>query len=223
MREVIYDTETTGKRHGSDKIVEIAAIELVDGAPTGRVFHKLINPERDIPDEVVAVHGITNEKVKDAPTFREIMPELIEFFRGARAVAHNSEFDEKFINEELKAADHKESFWSIVGDTVDTLRLSRQIWIGKNEKGVNYKHSLDAILDRCEIDRTHRVLHGALLDAELLKQAYLVMKAKKAEMGPGIEDDVPRAPIRRIDLSSLTLPMVPAPQGAPTTTRSARP
>lgn len=223
MREIIYDTETTGKRHGSDKIVEIAAIELENNVPTGRVFHKLINPERDIPAEVVAIHGITNEKVKDAPTFREIMPELIEFFRGAKAVAHNSEFDEKFIDSALKEADHKESFWGIVGGTVDTLRLSRQIWVGKNESGVNYKHSLDAILDRCEIDRSHRVLHGALLDAELLKEAYLFMKEKKAEMGPGIEDDVPRSPIKRLDLSKMELPLVATFQESPASTRTHRP
>lgn len=208
MREIIYDTETTGKRYDSDKIVEIGAIELIDGEPTGRVFHKLINPERDIPAEVVAVHGITNEKVKDAPTFREIMPELIEFFRGARAIAHNADFDEKFIDAELKAAGHKESFWAIVGDTLDTIRMSRYIWQGSDENGKRYAHSLDAVLDRCKVDRTSRVHHGALLDSELLAQAYVILKAKKAELGPELEDDVPRPEIRRLNVEKLNLPLV---------------
>lgn len=223
MREIIYDTETTGKRHDRDKIVEIGAIEVVDGVRTGRTFHTLINPECDISAEVVAVHGITNEKVKDAPTFREIMPELIDFFRGARAIAHNAEFDERFIDSELKAADYKESFWSIVGDTLDTRRLSRQIWVGKDDSGKSYSHTLDAILDRCGVDRGHRTLHGAMLDSELLLEVLNTMRAKRAEMGPGLEDDVPRKPIRRLDLTGRTLPLVAIATVDPAPSRSPRP
>lgn len=217
MREVVYDTETTGKRADRDKIVEVAAIEMIDGVPTGRVFHTLVNPECHIPDEVVAVHGITNEKVKDAPTFKEIMPDLIEFFRGARAIAHNSEFDEKFIDAELKAADHKESFWAIVADTEDTLRLSRRIWQGVDANGQRYKHKLDDILERCGVDASARTLHGALIDSQLLASAYKIMKAELAKLGPSLEEDVPRPPIRRLP-PGLVLPSVP---GAPAV--SARP
>lgn len=223
MREVVYDTETTGKRHDRDKIVEIAAIEMIDGQPTGRVFHTLVNPECHIPDEVVAVHGITNDKVKDAPTFKEILPDLLEFFRGARAIAHNSEFDEKFIDSEMKAADHKESFWALVSDTEDTLRLSRRIWTGTDEQGNRFKHKLDDILARCGVDASARTLHGALIDSQLLASAYKIMKAKLAELGPGLEDDVPRPPIKR--LAPLALPAVAAlsaPEAAPAA-RSPRP
>jgi DNA polymerase-3 subunit epsilon len=223
MREVVYDTETTGKSAERDKIVEIGAIELIDGQPTGRVFHTLINPECVIPAEVVAVHGITNEKVKDAPVFRDIIPDLIEFFRGANAIAHNSEFDERFIDAELKAADHKESFWSIVADTTDTLRQSRRIWVGKDEQGLSYKHTLDAIVSRCGVDGSDRHLHGALIDSQLLAQCYLVMKRKLVDLGPGLEDDIPRREIKRLDLSHLALPMVSSGDPSPAPPRAMRP
>jgi len=214
MREVVYDTETTGKHHDRDKIVEIAAIEMIDGVPTGRVFHTLINPECHIPDEVVAVHGITNEKVKDAPKFKEIIPDLLDFFRDARAIAHNSEFDEKFIDSELKSADHKESFWSVVAETEDTLRLSRRIWQGTDQNGVKFKHKLDDILERCGIDASARTLHGALIDSQLLASAYKIMKMKLAELGPSLEEDAPRPPIKRLSVE-FDLPMVGAAPAAP--------
>ena len=202
MREVIYDTETTGKRfQDGHRVVEVAAVELVDGKPTGREFHVLINPERPIPDEVVAIHGITDEMVANAPKFREILPDLLEFMRGAKAIAHNSEFDEKFLNNELQLAGHPESFWSVVEDTQDTIAMSRKIWV-KDNNGKNYKHSLDEVLDRCGIDRTARVKHGALIDSQLLAAAYLNMKRMLLEMGPTLEDDAPRGPIARVTLKS---------------------
>lgn len=250
MREVIYDTETTGKyvRDG-DRVVEIGALELIDGVPTGRTFHFYLNPERHIPDEVVAIHGITNEKVANAPKFRDVLPEFLDFFRGAVAIAHNAEFDEGFLNNELKLAGHQESFWSIVEDTVDTMYMSRSVWreaveepadasvppsssadassepipsssasedtsaestspaskVSKSKakapvkRKEKIKHSLDAVLDRCQVDRTERTFHGALLDSQLLMQAYLVMKERLSK-NPTLETDVPRGPIHRIQL-----------------------
>lgn len=201
MREVVYDTETTGKRtQDGHRVVELGAIELIDGVATGRVFHRYFNPERDIPDEVVAIHGITNERVANEPTFREVLPEFLEFFEGAIAIAHNSEFDEKFLDNEMKLAGHPQSFWSLVSDTVDTIYISRKLWKGKDPEGKEYRHGLDAVLDRCEVDRSRRVHHGALLDSELLESAYAVMKKKIIELGPTLEDDVPRAPVARLSL-----------------------
>lgn len=211
-REIVFDTETTGKRYQEGhRIVEIAAIEMIDGVPTGNVFHTLINPERNIPDEVVAIHGITNAKVANAPKFKEIIPDLVAFFQGATTIAHNSEFDEKFINHELQLAEYPDSFWSIVENTVDTIEMSRKIWREskkpqeKDKKApkvatTKIKHSLDAVLDRCGIDRTARELHGALLDSELLAKAYVAMKQMIIEMGPTLEDDMPRPPIKRINV-----------------------
>lgn len=203
MREIIYDTETTGKRfQDGHRVVEVAAVELVDGKLTGREFHVLINPERSIPDEVVAIHGITDDMVANAPKFREILPDLLDFIRGAKVIAHNSEFDEKFLNNELQLANHPESFWSVVEDTADTIEMSRKIWVGKDKDGKNYKHNLDVVLDRCGIDRTARVKHGALIDSQLLATAYLSMKLKLSEMGPTLEDDAPRGPITRVTLKT---------------------
>lgn len=210
IREVAFDTETTGMNfQDGHRIVEIAAIELIDGKETGRKIDFIIDPERNIPDNVIAIHGIDNEKVKGKPTFKELLPEIVDFFRGAKVIAHNSEFDEKFINHELQLAGHPESFWAIVKDTVDTIDMSRKIWI-KDENNKNYRHSLDHVLDRCEIDRSERVLHGALIDTELLVKAYLKMKEIIIQMGPTLEDDVPRPPIKRINLDdlNLTLPKV---------------
>jgi len=205
MRTIFYDTETTGKEYQKGhRIVEVAFIEMVDGKLTGRHFHSLVNPERDIPDEVVAIHGITNEKVVNAPRFKEILPEILDFIRGAEMVAHNAEFDEKFINNEMELAKHPESFWSVVSDTKDTLDMSRKIWVGKDPNSNplrNYKHNLDAIMDRCGIDRTKRVHHGALIDSELLSEAFLAMQKKIEEMGPTLEDDVARPPILRVALT----------------------
>lgn len=203
MRTVVYDTETTGKEHNKDhRIVEIALVELDNGVETGRYFHTLINPERDIPDEVVAIHGITNAKVANAPRFREVMDKIVDFIRGAVLVAHNAEFDEKFINMELERAKSEESFWSIVADTKDTLDMSRRLWVGKDPvTQKNYKHKLDDILDRCGIDRTDRVLHGALIDTQLLVKAFVAMEQKIIEQGPTLEDDIERSPIVRVALT----------------------
>jgi len=208
-REIVFDTETTGKRYQDNhRIVEIAAVEIVDGKLTGKTFHTLVNPEMNIPDEVIAIHGITNAMVANAPKFREIVPKLVEFFQGAIAIAHNSEFDEKFINHELQLAEHKDSFWSIVEDTVDTIDMSRKIWRGfKDEKGNKIRHDLDSVLDRCGIDRTSRTKHGALIDSELLAEAYASLKQKIIDMGPTLEDDVPRPPIKRLTLKN-SLPSV---------------
>lgn len=204
MREVIYDTETTGKRYqDGHRVVEIGAIELIDGVITGRQFHKIINPERHIPDDVIAIHGITNEQVANAPRFKDILPEFLEFFRGAKVIAHNGDFDERFLDNELKLADHSESFWTIVAEAADTIPMSRKIWFG-----TQYKHNLNVVLDRCNIDRSERSLHGGLIDSQLLAKAYLHMKKLIIEMGPTLEDDVPRGPIQRIHLKKPLCPVI---------------
>lgn len=193
-REVVLDTETTGKSERSgDRVVEIAAIEIVNGEKTGRVFHTLINPDRDIPDEVVRVHGITNEKVKNSPKFKDIMPDFISFIRGAKIVGHNVIFDEKFLNNELSLAGHPESFWAMTDGSICTMQESRRIWVGKQ-----YRHSLDALLDRLSVDRSQRDLHSALLDTQLTVDAYLKIKAIKAESGPQLYEEKQRDPVKYI-------------------------
>lgn len=164
MREIVLDTETTGMdpREGH-RIVEIGCVELENLMPTGRVLHQYINPERDVPAEAVAVHGITEEFLKDKPVMAECVGEFMEFITGARLVIHNAEFDMKFINYELRQC----GFPSFPArDVLDTLAMARTKFPGSPA-------NLDALCRRFEIDNSNRTLHGALLDAELLAEVYL--------------------------------------------------
>ncbi len=165
MREIVFDTETTGMDPADgDKLVEIGCVELVNHIPTGRTYHQYINPEREVPAEAVAVHGLTYEKLKSEPTFGEVVSDFIDFIGSdSKLIAHNASFDVKFINAEFKtfgfsALDPKR--------IVDTLALARKKFPGSPA-------SLDALCRRFNIDNTSRTLHGALLDSELLAEVYL--------------------------------------------------
>ena len=164
MREIVFDTETTGLDPNSgDRMVEIGCIELVDRIPTGRRFHAYFHPERDMPLGAEQVHGLTLAFLSDKPRFREKALELIDFFEDSPLVAHNAQFDFGFLNFELGLCQHP---LVCVTRMIDTLTLAR-----KRHPGA--KHSLDALCARYGIDRSHRILHGALLDAELLAQVYV--------------------------------------------------
>jgi DNA polymerase-3 subunit epsilon len=164
MREVVLDTETTGfEPEEGHRILEIGCVELENHIPTGRHLQLYINPEREIPAEATAVHGITDEFVADKPVFSQVYSEFIEFMTGARLVAHNAEFDMKFINHELKNVGHAPVPWNCV---VDTLAMARQKFPGSPA-------NLDALCKRFGIDNTERTFHGALLDSELLAEVYL--------------------------------------------------
>ena len=165
MREICFDTETTGMNpQTGDKIVEIGAIELINHLPTGKTFHKYINPERDVPEEVVKIHGLTNEFLADKPTFADIAQEWIDFVGDDGIfVAHNAEFDMKFVNYELKSLGYETYEWDRV---VDTLAIARNEFPGKH-------NSLDALCKRFNIDNSARTYHGALLDAQLLAEVYI--------------------------------------------------
>ena len=164
MREIILDTETTGMDPAAgDRLVEIGCVELMNHLPTGKHFHVYLNPERDIPAEATAVHGITNEFVKDKPTFGEAVGDFMDFIGPDRLVIHNAEFDVKFLNAELKMF----GFPSL--DTrrvLDTLKMARDKFPGSPA-------SLDALCRRFGIDNSNRTLHGALLDSQLLAEVYL--------------------------------------------------
>ena len=164
MREIIFDTETTGLDPATgDRMVEIGCIEMVNRVATGATYHAYFNPERDMPAEAEKVHGLSASFLSDKPFFRDSVTELLEFLGDAPLVAHNAQFDFGFLNHELAACGH-----DIVGDDrmVDTLAIARRRHPGA-------KHSLDALCSRYGVDRSHRVLHGALLDAELLAQVYV--------------------------------------------------
>ncbi len=166
MREIVFDTETTGLEFKNDRVIEIGGIELLNHFPTGRSFHVYINPgDRRVHPDALAVHGITDEFLKDKPTFDQIVDEMLEFFDGARWVAHNATFDMSFINAEFERLRRPPVAGELV---VDTLALARR----KHPMGPN---SLDALCRRSGIDNSHRTRHGALLDSELLAEVYIEM------------------------------------------------
>lgn len=164
MREIVLDTETTGfDPDTGDRIVEIGAIELMNYLPTGRHFHVYINPERDMPADALAVHGLTSAFLSDKPRFAEIVADFVEFVGDARLIIHNAPFDMKFLNWELRRAGRPALPMSRALDTVAMAR----------EKFPGAPVSLDALCRRWGIDNSGRTLHGALLDSELLAEVYL--------------------------------------------------
>lgn len=169
-REIVFDTETTGFDYAKgDRLVEIGAVELVNHLPTGRTYHQYINPERDVPEEVVKVHGLTYDFLKDYPTFEKIADQWLEFVGDASLVAHNASFDMNFVNYELKQIGRPEIGWD---RCVDTLEIARGMFPGA-------RCSLDALCKRFEIDNSARTFHGALLDAQLLAEVYLELLGGK--------------------------------------------
>jgi DNA polymerase-3 subunit epsilon len=164
MREIIFDTETTGLNPaGGDRMVEIGCIELVNRVETGRTFHAYFCPERPMPSEAEAVHGLSDIFLSDKPRFADKVEELLTFIGDAPLVAHNASFDFGFLNHELERCARDPVCLSRM---VDTLVLARSRHPGA-------KHSLDALCTRFGVDRSQRVKHGALLDAQLLAQVYV--------------------------------------------------
>lgn len=165
MRQIVLDTETTGldPRQGH-RIIEVAAIELCDRKVSDRTYHRYINPEREIDEGAAAVHGLTLDRLQDEPRFAEIAPALLEFISGAELIIHNAPFDMGFLNAELALA----GLPLLENPVIDTLKLAKELHPGK-------KNNLDALCDRYFIDNSHRTLHGALLDTELLGEVYLAM------------------------------------------------
>ena len=177
MREIIFDTETTGLESKLDRVIEIGGIELNNHFPTGRTLHIYINPEdRKVHPDALAVHGITDDFLKDKPKFAEVVDEIREFLEGARWVAHNATFDMGFINAEFARLGIAPVSSELV---TDTLSLARR----KHPMGPN---SLDALCRRYGIDNSHRTKHGALLDSELLAEVYIEMiGGRQAALGLG--------------------------------------
>lgn len=162
-REIVFDTETTGLTPlTGDRVVEIGGVELINHIPTGRKFHKYVNPERSMPTEAFAVHGISDDMLRDQPRFAEIADEMLEFFEDAVLIAHNASFDMQFLNFELEKAGRP----TLRNSVIDTVAVAR-------EKHPGARVSLDALCRHYGIDNTRRTLHGALLDSEILAEVYL--------------------------------------------------
>ncbi len=174
MREIVLDTETTGLDPADGhRIVEIGCIELVNHMPSGRVFHRHVNPEREMPEEAYAVHGLSAEFLAKHPPFATIVDEFLAFLGDGRLIIHNAEFDLKFINSELRRLGKE----TLRCEVEDTLALARRRYPGAQA-------SLDALCRRFEIDLSARTKHGALLDCELLAAVYLELIGGRQ---PGLE------------------------------------
>ena len=177
MRQVVLDTETTGlDPKTGHRIIEIGCVELVNRKLTGRHYHQYINPEREVDDGAIEVHGITNEFLQDKPVFAQIADEFMTFCEGAELVIHNAPFDVGFINWELKLLGSLR--WQSVAahcGVLDTLALAR-------EKHPGQKNNLDALCKRYFVDNSQRDLHGALLDAEILADVYLMMTGGQTDL-----------------------------------------
>jgi DNA polymerase III subunit epsilon len=179
MREIVLDTETTGlDPSDGHRIIELCCLELDNHLPTGRVYHTLIQPERDIPEDSIRVHGLTAEKLADAPVFAAIADELLSFIGDSRLVIHNAEFDLKFLNAEFA----KLSQPPLPPDRgVDTIAIAKRRFPGA-------RYSLDELCRRFNIDLSGRAKHGARIDAELLAQVYLELvggRQARLALAPG--------------------------------------
>jgi DNA polymerase III subunit epsilon len=186
MRQIVLDTETTGLEwRNGHRVIEIGCVELVNRTLTGRHYHVYLNPEREIDAGAIAVHGISNEFLIDKPRFRDVVAEFEAFVRDAELVIHNASFDVGFLNQELGLLE-RPKIDALCAGVVDTLRMAKEQNPGK-------KASLDALCDRHEIANSHRTLHGALLDAELLAEVYLAMTRGQESLMMALEETPPAA------------------------------
>ena len=181
MRQVVLDTETTGLDHRQGhRIIEIGALEMDDRQLTGRQFHVYINPERDIEQGALEVHGITEEFLSDKPRFAEISDDLMAFVDGAELIIHNAAFDVGFIDNELLITGHEHATITAVASVLDTLELAKDLHPGQ-------RNNLDALCKRYDVDNSSRTLHGALLDAEILADVFLAMTGGQVDLGLSLE------------------------------------
>ena len=209
MRQIVLDTETTGLEPSQGhRIIEIGAVEIINRKLTGNHFHQYLQPDREIDEEALKVHGITQEFLADKPRFNEIVEEFMRYIEGAELIIHNAPFDVGFINHELMMLGPS---WGKVEDNctiLDSLQLARRMHPGQ-------KNNLDALCKRYDVNNTHRELHGALLDSEILADVYLMMTGGQVVLSLGGEDSngasgMQGAAIRRLDANRRPLKVIRA-------------
>ena len=182
MRQIVLDTETTGlEPKDGHKIIEIGCVEMIGRKLTGNNYHQYLQPDREIDSEAIEVHGITNEYLADKPRFAEIVDDFMNYIKGAELIIHNAPFDIGFLNHELQSIN---SPWGKIEDhceITDSLQMARNMFPGQ-------KNNLDALCRRYLIDNTHRTLHGALLDSEILADVYLMMTGGQVSLSLGQDE-----------------------------------
>jgi DNA polymerase-3 subunit epsilon len=207
MRQIFLDTETTGlSAEQGDRVVEIGCVELINRKLTGNNLHLYLNPGRDSHEEALKVHGLTTEFLRDKPKFESIAEDFLAYVQDAEIIIHNAPFDMGFLNVELKRAG-KLPLKEHVAGVVDTLALAKEMFPGK-------RNSLDALCSRLEVDNSGRILHGALLDAELLADVYINMTRGQDAllMDSGEQQEVGSLSTESVDLSGFDLPVLTANQ-----------
>ena len=205
IRQVVLDTETTGMNKDGyvcigHRIIEIGCVEVINRRLTGRHYHVYIKPDREVDPEAVTVHGITDQFLQDKPVFAEIADEFIEFIRGADLVIHNAPFDVAFMDQEFRFLNKKTQPTEEISTVTDTLVMAKQMFPGK-------RNNLNALSDRYGIDTKHRVLHGALLDAEILADVYLLMTGgqEKLNLSGNVNNEILTGRRPRLNNSPLAI------------------
>src|SRR5262245_46666913 len=201
MRQIVLDTETTGLEPDlGHRIIEIGCVELVNRRPTGKTFHRYLNPERDIDQGALEVHGISREELLGMPRFAQIAEELMSFIAGAELVIHNAAFDVAFLEKELERAEGLPRSIAAVCQVLDTLALAREMHPGQ-------RNNLDALCKRYSIDNSRRELHGALLDARILADVYLAMTGGQGALALGVDSGAAAAAAGQV--RALVRPAIP--------------
>lgn len=196
MRQIVLDTETTGLDPlQGHRVIEIGCVEINNRRLTGKHFHYYLNPDREVDEAAIEVHGLTSQFLADKPRFRQIETEFLEFVRDAELVIHNAPFDIGFLNAELKLTSSSVNDMDAVCTVLDTLQLAR-------EKHPGQRNNLDALCKRYSVDNTQRELHGALLDAEILADVYLTMTSGQSSLSlrqDNTQENNRRKEARRLD------------------------
>jgi DNA polymerase III subunit epsilon len=201
MRQIVLDTETTGLDAGrGHRLIELGCVELLSRRVSGSHYHRYLNPERDIDAGAQAVHGISIEFLADKPRFADIAAEFLDYVKGAELIIHNAAFDVGFIDAELARLGPEFGRLRDHATILDTLALARELYPGQ-------RNSLDALCKRLDIDNSHRELHGALLDAEILADVYLALTAGQGALDFAVEAELPQAQVAALQVSGERPPV----------------
>ncbi len=203
MRQIILDTETTGiEPKAGHRIIEIGCVEMINRRLTGNNYHQYIQPEREVPQEAIDIHGITNEFLTDKPLYAAISDDFFQFIKGAELIIHNAPFDIGFINHEFKQLDSRFTDIRDHCSVIDTLAMARK-------KHPGQRNSLDALCKRYFIDNSKRELHGALLDSEILADVFLAMTGGQSNLSLDSQSDGSKESLASTDIQRLSADRAP--------------